>query len=121
METNQKKIGFMVTAGPYSFQNIDTMYYLAHEALNSGYGVNVFLYMDGVIAINKNIKSPGERSIPEMMKELVDKGARIVACGDCAQFRGMRRDGLVEKTRMTGIATLGEMLEECDRFVTLGL
>ncbi len=121
MDDKQKNIGFLVTAGPYSFQNIDTMYYLAHEALNKGYGVKVFLYMDGVIAINKNIKSPDERNIPEMMKELVDKGARIVACGDCAQFRGLRRDVLVEKTRITGIATLGEMIEECNRFVTLAL
>lgn len=118
--TREKKLGLMVTTGPYSFEDIDTAYYLANEALKKGYGVNIFLFMDGVIAVNKNIRSPGERSIPEMMKELGDRGARIVACGDCGQFRGLRRDVLVENTRMTGIATLGEMIEECERFVTLG-
>ncbi|MBE0432338.1 DsrE family protein [candidate division WOR-3 bacterium] len=115
------KIGFLVTAAPYSFQDIDTVYHLARAALQKGHGVNIFLFMDAVIAVNKNIRSPGERSVTEMMQELVARGARIVACGDCAQFRGLRRDILIENTRMTGIATLGEMIEECDRFVTLGL
>lgn len=120
METKPAKIGFLVTTAPYSFQDIDTVYHLAKETLHKGIGVNIFLFMDAVIAVNKNIKSPGERSVMEMMQELAGAGARVVACGDCAQFRGLRRDVLIENTRMTGIATLGEMIEECDRFVSLG-
>lgn len=121
MESKAVKIGFLVTSAPYSFQDIDTVYHLAKEALQKGHGVDIFLFMDAVIAVNKNIRSPGERSITEMMRELAAAGARIVACGDCAQFRGLRRDVLIDNARMTGIATLGEMIEECDRFVTLGL
>ena len=120
MEAKPVKLGFLVTTAPYSFQDIDTVYHLAKEALGKGHRVNVFLFMDAVIAVNKNIKSPGERSVMEMMQELAAAGARVVACGDCAQFRGLRRDVLIENTRMTGIATLGEMIEECDRFVSLG-
>ena len=120
MENKSQRIGFLVTAGPYSFQSIDTMYHLARAAMHKGYGVSVFLYMDGVIAVNKNIVSPGERSITEMIGELTEKGARVVACGDCAQFRGMRRNDVILNARMTGIATLGEMMDECERFITLG-
>ncbi len=89
--------------------------------MEKGIGIDIFLYLDGVIALNKNIKSPGERHIPSMLKELADRGARIFACGDCAHFRGLFRDSLVEGTRLTGIATLAEIIEECDRFISLGL
>ncbi len=118
---SKKKIGFLVTAGPYTFEHIDTVYHLGKTALQKGIGVSIFLYLDAVIAINKNIKSPGERNIPAMLKELADAGARIVACGDCAHFRGVTRDLAVEGTKLTGIATLAELIEECDRFITLGI
>lgn len=116
-----KKIGFLVTSGPYTFQHMDTMYHLSKAALDKGCAVSVFLYMDAVIILNSNIRSPGERSIPAMIKELADRGAQIVACGECAKFRGIRRENIPEKTQLSGIASLAEMVETCDRFITLGL
>jgi tRNA 2-thiouridine synthesizing protein D len=116
---NQKRIGFLITGGPYTYQAIDTAYNLSKSALQKGYGVSIFLYLDAVIALNKNIKSPGERHIPSMLKELSDAGAKIVACGDCAHFRGLFRENLIEGTKLTGIATLAEIIDECDRFITL--
>lgn len=121
MEGQKKKIGFLITAGPYTFEHLDTAYFLSKAALKKGLGVSIFLYLDGVTALNKNIKSPGERHIPSMFKELADEGVRIVACGDCAHFRGLTRELLIDGTRLTGIATLAEIIEECDRFITLGL
>jgi tRNA 2-thiouridine synthesizing protein D len=120
MET-KKRIGFLVTAGPYTFQNLTTMYHLAKAALDQGCEVSAFLYMDAVIALNNNIRSPGEHHIPTMLKELADCGAQIVACGECAKFRGVRRENLPEKTQLSGIGSLAEMVETCDRFITLGL
>uniref|UniRef100_A0A7V1EGX6 Sulfur reduction protein DsrE n=1 Tax=candidate division WOR-3 bacterium TaxID=2052148 RepID=A0A7V1EGX6_UNCW3 len=117
--STQKRIGFLITGGPYTYQAIDTAYNLSKSALQKGYGVSIFLYLDAVIALNKNIKSPGERHIPSMLKELSDAGAKIVACGDCAHFRGLFRENLIEGTKLTGIATLAEIIEECDRFITL--
>jgi tRNA 2-thiouridine synthesizing protein D len=116
---NQKRIGFLITGGPYTYQAIDTAYNLSKSALQKGYGVSIFLYLDAVIALNKNIKSPGERHIPSMLKELSDAGAKIAACGDCAHFRGLFRENLIEGTKLTGIATLAEIIDECDRFITL--
>ncbi len=116
-----KRIGFLVTGGPYTFEHLDTVYHLSKAALEKGIAVDIFLYLDGVLALNKNIKSPGERHIPSMMTELVNAGAKIVACGDCAHFRGVFRENVVEGTKLTGIATLAEMIEECDRFISFGI
>ncbi|MEO0185894.1 MAG: DsrE family protein [candidate division WOR-3 bacterium] len=121
MERQKKRIGFIVTAGPYTFEHLDTVYHLSKAAIEKGINVDIFLYLDGVIALNKNIKSPGERHIPSMMKELADLGAKIVACGDCAHFRGLFRENVIEGTKLTGIATLAEIIEECDRFVSFGI
>lgn len=121
MEEEKKRIGFIVTAGPYTFEHLDTVYHLGKAAIEKGINVDIFLYLDGVIALNKNIKSPGERHIPSMLKELAESGAKIVACGDCAHFRGLFRENVIEGTKLTGIATLAEMIEECDRFVSFGI
>ncbi|MEO0106367.1 MAG: DsrE family protein [candidate division WOR-3 bacterium] len=121
MEKQNKRIGFLITGGPYTFEHLDTVYYLSKAAIEKGINVDIFLYLDGVIALNKNIKSPGERHIPSMLKELAESGAKIVACGDCAHFRGLFRDNVVEGTKLTGIATLAEMIEECDRFISFGI
>jgi tRNA 2-thiouridine synthesizing protein D len=115
------KIGFLVTAGPYTFQNLDTACHLSKAFLDRGDQVSIFLYMDAVIALNSNIRSPGERSVPGMLQELAGRGAQVVACGECAKFRGIRRDIVLEKTQLAGIASLAEMVESCDRFITLGL
>jgi tRNA 2-thiouridine synthesizing protein D len=114
------KLGILVTTAPYTFQNIDTAYHLAKAALDLGHEVLMFLYMDGVINANKNIRSPGERNVADMLRELAGLGVRIEACGECAKFRGIKRDQVVEGTRLTGISTLAEMVNESDRFVTLG-
>jgi tRNA 2-thiouridine synthesizing protein D len=113
-------LGIMVTTAPYTFQNVDTAYHIAKAALGKGHDVMIFLYMDGVINLSSNIRSPGERNIAEMLKELADAGVRVEACGECAKFRGLKRDMLVEGTKLTGISTLAEMINASDRFVTLG-
>lgn len=121
MEEKKKKLGILVTAGPYTFQHIDTAYFIAKNAIEKGIEVNIFLFIDGVISLSSRIKSPGERHIPTMLKELAERGVNIVGCGDCAQFRGVLRENLYPEIRLAGIATLAEMVESCDRFITLRL
>jgi len=110
----------MVRTGPYSFQNVDTVYELVKAALNKGYKCSVFMYEDGVLNIHKGIKSPGERNIAEHMKELVTKGVEIAACGNCAKFRGLGKDSIIDGTKLAGMAVLTDMVDKSDRFVTFG-
>jgi tRNA 2-thiouridine synthesizing protein D len=114
------KITFNVQTGPYTFQNIDTVYELAKRALDRGHEVAIFLYVDSVGAMSVNTSTPGDRNIPQRLSELAEKGAFIRGCGACAKYRGYKRDEMVEGTRLAGTAVLGEMIATSDRFINFG-
>ncbi len=114
----QMKLGFIVRTPPYTNQSMDTVYELSKAALKAGHEVEIFLYDDAVIAMNKNIKPPKERSIPDRLTEIIDMGAVVSGAALSAKFRGLRRDALIENTRVGGMSTLNAMVESCDRIVT---
>lgn len=114
------KITFNVQTGPYTFQNLDTLYELAKRALDRGHEVAVFLYVDSVGAMSANITTPGDRNIPQRLSELIEKGAVIRGCGACAKYRGYKRDEVIEGARIAGTAVLGEMIATSDRFINFG-
>ncbi len=113
-------IGFLLRTGPYTSQNVDTCYHLAKRFLAKGHGVRMYLYEDGVINLHKEIKSPQERNVPEMMTELAKAGAEIRACGTCARFRGIRKADIIEEAKQAGMVVFAKYANECDRFLSFG-
>ena len=113
-------VGILLRTGPYTSQNVDTVYHLAKRFLAKGKTVKIFLYEDGVGNIHKEIKSPQERNIAEMMSELAQAGAQIQACGTCAKFRGVKKADIVENTKLGGMAVLVNYANDCDRFLSFG-
>ncbi len=85
------KIGFLVLTAPYTFQNMDTALSLAEAALDKGHNAHIFLYMDGVINASNLIKPGNDRSIPDKMQKLIERGVKIVPCGVCCNYRGLRQ------------------------------
>ena len=114
------KLGFLLRTGPYTSQNSDTIYELCRRALAKGHECSVFLYEDGVYQVDRDIKAPQERNIAERWAELIEHGARVVACGVCAQFRGQAKDDVLPGVKRAGLASLVKMVAECDRFVSFG-
>jgi len=113
-------VGFMVRTGPYTSQNIDTFYEVAKRLLKKGHSVKAFLYEDGVINVDKDIKSPQERNIKDRMKELVDLGAEIKLCGTCARFRGQTKEDIMEGVKHAGMAYFVQLIQASDRFLSFG-
>lgn len=113
------KLGIMLMRSPYTYQDADTAYYLAKAALRKKHEVKIFLYVDSVIVANKEIKSATERNLPKKLQELSELGAEIKICGICIQFRGIRREQLIEKGELEGLPGLAEMIKDCDMFVSL--
>ena len=112
------KLGFVVRTAPYTSQNIDTVYELSKVALSVGHEVEIFLYDDAVMAMNKNIKPPKERSIPDRLTEIINMGAVINGAALSAKFRGLRKDALIENAKIGGMSLLGNLVNTCDRIVT---
>ncbi|TET22868.1 MAG: hypothetical protein E3J71_04615 [Candidatus Stahlbacteria bacterium] len=113
-------VGFLLRTGPYTSQNVDTCYQLASRFLARGHEVRMFLYEDGVFNLDKEIQSPQERNLAEMMAELAQKGAKIKACGTCAKFRGLKRTDIIEGTKLAGMVVFSNYVKECDRFLSFG-
>jgi tRNA 2-thiouridine synthesizing protein D len=114
------QVGFLVRTGPYTSQNIDTVYELARRLLNQGHSVALFLYEDGVFNIKKNIQSPQERNIKDRMAELTARGAVLRACGTCSKFRGQGKEDIIENSKLAGLAVLVDFINQSDRFISFG-
>jgi tRNA 2-thiouridine synthesizing protein D len=114
------RLGFLITTAPYTFQNMDTALSLMEAALEKGHNCDAFLYMDGVISASSNIKPGQDRSIPDKITKLIEKGVKFSSCGVCANYRGVKSSDYIPGIKLAGIAALGRMLLECDRVVTLG-
>ncbi len=114
------KLKFLVRTGPYSYQNIDTVYHLTKRALGRGHDVFIYLYEDGTLNASSEIRSLEERNIAERVAELVSLGAKVGLCGTCAKFRGLSKKEVVDGVKYGGLALLVREMPECDRFISFG-
>lgn len=115
------KIGVLILEGPYQHQAVDSAYRFMQAARARGHEiVGAFLYTDGVNNATRFIKPAGERNLNEMLDQLGAEGIRVVACGACASFRGLRKDAASDNIRISGLGSLAEFINSADRFITFG-
>jgi len=114
------KFGIILLTGPYQHEGADTAYHFTKAALARGHELaGIFLYTDGVYVSNRNIVSPGHRNIAHMFEELGVR-TKVVACGTCAKFRGMKQDMISNSIKMGGMGALVQMIQDCDRVLVFG-
>lgn len=114
------KFGIILLTGPYQHEGADTAYHFTKAALARGHELmGIFLYTDGVYVSNRNIVSPGHRNIAHMFEEL-GVHTKVVACGTCAKFRGMKQEMLSKNIKLGGMGALVNMIQECDRVLVFG-
>ena len=83
-----KTLAIMLFSGPYSSQQADHACRLAEKALDMGYGVQMFLYGDGVHAQMKGQTPKLFFNVGESLERLARKGAVIKSCTRCSTARG---------------------------------
>ncbi len=114
------KIGFLVTLGPFQFENWETACNLADAALDKGHEVQMFFYLDGIYNPNKHQTFPDLPTMPkDRFAKLVERGAKIIACGICVRARGQKGEDYIDGVSLGGLPDFAEMLGEVDRLVTL--
>ncbi len=111
---------FIVRAGPYAFEHLQTVINLTEAALAGGHEVGIFLAEDAVVAMNAECKTGGSTNLTEALCALGARGVEIQGCGACCLFRGQKRSDLAEGMKMAGIATLAKMVGEADRVLSFG-
>jgi len=117
------KIGFLLTLGPYTYQNADTIINMVKASLDEGHEVvGVYLYVDGVYNVSNKIdpKSEEERNIAKLFEELAAKGVPVKVCPVCATYRGIEDESnLIEGAEFDGLGGLAEIFEAADKIVAL--
>ncbi len=78
----------MLFTGPYGSQDADHMCRIAEKALDLGYGVQIFLYGDGVHAQMKDQAPKMFYNVGEALKRIAEKGGIIKSCVRCSTARG---------------------------------
>jgi tRNA 2-thiouridine synthesizing protein D len=114
------KIGIMLVTGPYHREGTDTVIHFVRAALKKGHDIRgIFLFMDGVYNMNKNVKPTGERNVVKMLDEIGEK-VPITVCAACGHFRGMKKEFSAQNMALGGLGELVQLTKECDRFLMFG-
>jgi len=118
---NNKTMGIVLLDGPYISQYADIGYKLAETALNLGYSVKIFLYMDGVHTLQKDQNPRDFQNISLNFKNLIKKGAEIKACIRCAAARGYTdQSKFLDGVEITSVYDLAEWMKKDNKIITLG-
>lgn len=116
-----KVMVIVLSDGPYISQYADIGYNMAQRALDLGYGVKIFLYMDGVHIPQKNQCPSTLPNIAQSFQKLIEMGCEIKACIRCAAARGYLDESLyLEGVEITSVYDLAEWMDENSKVVILG-
>jgi tRNA 2-thiouridine synthesizing protein D len=119
----KKTLGILLMTSPYTFQNSHTFYDLCRAVLEKGYGVKVFLFVDGVNNAKLNQEPDPDRPMNDKFLELANEGVEFQACGLCTSARGFDQKGgdFISAVEVSGLTEFAEQVGEVDRFVTFSM
>jgi len=116
------KLLIVLFSPPWQSQNTDTVFELAKAAVEMGHEVTIFCDVDAVYNLIAKQILPGQSTPASKLAQLIEKGARVLACRESARLRGLD----VKKESIPGVVEsslgkLAELMGEADRVVAFGL
>lgn len=121
LQDEKKTLTIVLTEGPYRSQYVEMAHNIAESALNKGYAVNLFLYMDATHIPKKNQNPHSFPNVGERMKHLIKKGAEVRACVRCATARGHAcdRESYLNGVSITSVYDIPGWVRDSDKVITL--
>jgi tRNA 2-thiouridine synthesizing protein D len=128
----KKVLSMMLFTSPYGNQDADHMCRIAEKAIDKGYGVQIFLYGDGVHAQMKGQAPKMFYNIGEALDRIAKKGGIIKSCVRCSTARGYvdsefdessdryPSDKALENIKIYSLYGFISMIKEGDKLLTLG-
>lgn len=117
--TSKKEIlTIILMDGPYSSDVPEHAFQLAKRAVEKGYGVNIFLYIDGVWTVHGNQNPEKAKNIAQLVAELINLGVNIKACVRCSKMRGLMDGDVIPGVPVAGLGDLVEWMNVSHRIVS---
>lgn len=127
-----KTLTILLLGAPYSSQYPEFAVKIADSALKKGFKVNLFLYGDGVHAGMKDQAPKAFYNVENGLKDLVNRGATILACSRCSAARGYVEgefdddrqrypsSRMMDEVRIFSLYGFVDFIKESDKIITLG-
>ena len=81
--------------------------------------VLIFLLADSVGCAIPNQKTPqGYYNIERMLKSIIQKGAKIKACGGCSEARGISELNLIDGVEISNMKEFSNWVVDADKVLT---
>lgn len=115
------KILIIINDAPYGTEKAYNALRLAMniQKQSSDTELSVFLMADAVgCAIPNQVTPQGYYNIGRMLKSVVQKNAKLRACGTCLDARGLGQTKLVEGAERSTMQELTELTLEADKVIT---
>ncbi|MFX0010769.1 MAG: DsrE/DsrF/TusD sulfur relay family protein [Candidatus Hermodarchaeota archaeon] len=113
----EKIFTVVIADGAYTSERPYTMLRFAYTALLEGHKVNIFLVEDGIFVGKKNQDPSTYDNVGKWMVDVIDEGAKVLACGVCMKARGLSDDELMEGISKTTMHGFVEMCAEADNIL----
>lgn len=114
------KLLIILFSSPIQFQNTDTACEFAKAAVKDGHKVSIFCDVDSIYALTASQILPNQMTPAKKLSELIDKGARILACQESARLRGVDLKESFRGVEESSLAELAQLIEESNRVVAFG-
>ena len=89
----------LLQSAPYGNEKVWNAFRLAQSLVTASIGmkVNIFLTGDAVTTAKRGQKPPKSYyNLESMLKDLIKKGVKVVACYICISARGLTQDELID-------------------------
>lgn len=112
------KFTVIITTAPYGQERAYSALRFALTSLLEGIDVNIFLIEDGVY-LAKRYQNPSEvPNYMEYLKNCIESGAVVKACGPCCRARGLSEEDLIDGVILGTMHDLVDFVKESDKVIT---
>jgi tRNA 2-thiouridine synthesizing protein D len=110
MTDKTKTFTIVIGNAAYTSERPYTMLRFAYTALLEGHNINIFLVEDGVFVGKKNQDPSVYDNVGKWVKDVIEEGAIVKACGVCTKARGVLGEELIDGIEVT---TMNGFLDMC--------
>ncbi|MEO2241272.1 MAG: DsrE/DsrF/TusD sulfur relay family protein [Euryarchaeota archaeon] len=110
-------ITVIISEAPYGRERAYSALRFALTALLEGEDVRIFLIEDGVY-VAKEGQDPDEMPDHlELLRQCIEQGAEVKACGPCSKARGITEDDLIDGVELATMHDLVSWVRESDNVI----
>ena len=109
-----KTFTIVIGDGAYTSERPYTMLRFAFTSLLEGHKINIFLVEDGVFVGKKNQNPSSYDNLEKWLKDIIEEGGVVKACGVCTKARGVATEELISGIEITTMSGFVNMCVEAD-------